>query len=113
MVKVKGLRQKLLEIASYHTINGLVMIIDAAVKARDMLDKKINVVNIIDQFLLKIEEVKNMPIINSIEDIWANICEECKKSVPVVEKGIFGAHMHISLVNDGPFTIILDSKEIL
>lgn len=30
-----------------------------------------------------------------------------------VEEGIFGADMKISLVNDGPVTIILDSKEIL
>ena len=30
-----------------------------------------------------------------------------------VETGIFGADMKVSLVNDGPFTIILDSKEIL
>jgi D-tyrosyl-tRNA(Tyr) deacylase len=30
----------------------------------------------------------------------------------VVEKGIFGAHMHVSLMNDGPFTIILDSRDL-
>ena len=30
-----------------------------------------------------------------------------------VEKGIFGADMKIKLLNDGPVTIILDSKEIL
>ena len=29
-----------------------------------------------------------------------------------VEKGIFGADMKISLVNNGPFTTILDSKEL-
>lgn len=29
-----------------------------------------------------------------------------------VEKGIFGAHMHINLINEGPITIILDSKEL-
>ncbi len=27
-----------------------------------------------------------------------------------VEKGVFGAHMEISLVNDGPVTILLDSE---
>ena len=31
----------------------------------------------------------------------------------IVEQGIFGADMKISLVNDGPFTIILDSDEIV
>ena len=30
-----------------------------------------------------------------------------------VETGIFGADMKVSLLNDGPFTIILDSDEIL
>lgn len=58
LVRVKGLKQRLVEIAPYHTINGLVMIIDAAVRARDMIDKKINAINIIDQFLLKIVEVR-------------------------------------------------------
>ena len=36
--------------------------------------------------------------------------EEAKKSVPVVEHGEFGADMKVSLLNDGPFTIILDEK---
>ena len=45
-------------------------------------------------------------------ELYEYICEECKKSVPVVEKGIFGAHMHVSLMNDGPFTIILDSRDL-
>lgn len=30
-----------------------------------------------------------------------------------VEKGIFGAQMEVNIVNDGPFTILLDSKELL
>lgn len=40
------------------------------------------------------------------------ICAECAKAFPV-EKGIFGADMKIELLNDGPFTIILDSDEIM
>ncbi len=44
--------------------------------------------------------------------LYEYICEECKKSVPVVEKGVFGAHMHVSLMNDGPFTIVLDSRDL-
>lgn len=35
----------------------------------------------------------------------------CRESVPVVEKGIFGADMKVSLLNDGPFTIILESEK--
>ena len=34
---------------------------------------------------------------------------ECKKQIPVVQTGIFGANMKVSLLNDGPVTIILDS----
>ena len=28
-----------------------------------------------------------------------------------VETGVFGAHMEVSLVNDGPVTILIDSRE--
>ncbi|MGN1403913.1 MAG: D-aminoacyl-tRNA deacylase [Ruminococcus sp.] len=36
----------------------------------------------------------------------------CKKNVPVVESGIFGADMQVELCNDGPFTVVLDSTEL-
>jgi len=36
----------------------------------------------------------------------------CKLQVPVVESGIFGADMAVSLENDGPFTIVLDSDDL-
>lgn len=45
-------------------------------------------------------------------ELYEYICDECKKSIPVVEKGIFGAYMKVSLLNDGPFTIILDSRDL-
>ncbi len=32
----------------------------------------------------------------------------CKNLVPVVETGIFGADMKVKLLNDGPFTIVLE-----
>ncbi len=35
-----------------------------------------------------------------------------KKDFPNVQCGIFGAHMDIDLINNGPFTIILDTKEL-
>lgn len=44
--------------------------------------------------------------------MYEYILKKCREVIPVVEKGVFGAHMHISLVNDGPFTILLDSAEI-
>lgn len=45
-------------------------------------------------------------------DLYEYIIWSCKNEIPVVERGIFGADMKISLVNDGPFTIVLDSNEI-
>lgn len=44
--------------------------------------------------------------------MYEYIIDECKKKMPVVEKGSFGADMKVSLLNDGPFTIILDSDKL-
>ncbi|MDY4893345.1 MAG: D-aminoacyl-tRNA deacylase [Agathobacter sp.] len=44
--------------------------------------------------------------------LYEYIIEQCKKEIPTVETGIFGADMKISLINDGPFTIVLDSEEL-
>ncbi|WP_407443127.1 D-aminoacyl-tRNA deacylase [Fibrobacter sp.] len=41
-------------------------------------------------------------------ELYEYIIAECRKEIPVVETGRFGADMQVSLVNDGPFTIILD-----
>lgn len=41
--------------------------------------------------------------------LYEYVIGECKKSVPNVQTGEFGAEMTVSLVNDGPFTILLDS----
>ena len=46
------------------------------------------------------------------EKMYEYIIAKCKESVPVVEKGCFGADMKVSLVNDGPFTIVLDSTQL-
>ncbi|WP_302626935.1 D-aminoacyl-tRNA deacylase [uncultured Eubacterium sp.] len=45
--------------------------------------------------------------------MYEYIISECKKQVKIVEKGEFGADMQVSLCNDGPFTIVLDSAEII
>lgn len=34
----------------------------------------------------------------------------CKKQIPIVETGEFGAEMQVNLVNDGPFTVILGEE---
>ena len=46
------------------------------------------------------------------EALYEYMVRECKKSVPEVQTGIFGADMEVSLVNDGPFTVILDSDQL-
>lgn len=42
-------------------------------------------------------------------ELFDYIVERCRQSVPVVQTGIFGADMKVSLENDGPFTIILEN----
>lgn len=46
-------------------------------------------------------------------ELYEYIIEQCRREVPIVEKGSFGADMQVSLLNDGPFTVLLDSEEIL
>ena len=41
--------------------------------------------------------------------LYEYFIEECKKQIAIVETGIFGADMKVSLLNDGPVTIIIDS----
>ena len=45
-------------------------------------------------------------------ELYEYIIEECKKQNINVQTGIFGADMKVSLLNDGPVTIILDSDEL-
>ena len=42
------------------------------------------------------------------EALYEYIVEECRKAGYSVQTGEFGAEMKVSLVNDGPFTILLD-----
>lgn len=42
--------------------------------------------------------------------LYEYFVNECKKQIPVVQTGIFGASMKVSLLNDGPVTIILNSE---
>ena len=44
--------------------------------------------------------------------LYEYIIEQTRQSVSNVQTGIFGADMKVSLVNDGPFTIMLDSEEL-
>lgn len=42
-------------------------------------------------------------------ELYEYFCAECEKNGIKVEKGIFGADMKVSLVNDGPVTIVIES----
>ncbi|MCR5665778.1 MAG: D-tyrosyl-tRNA(Tyr) deacylase [Eubacterium sp.] len=46
------------------------------------------------------------------EPLYEYIVEEVAKQCESVKSGEFGADMKVSLINDGPFTIVLDSKEL-
>ena len=48
------------------------------------------------------------------EELYEYIIKSCRTLKPgmKIETGIFGADMKVSLLNDGPFTIILDSAEL-
>jgi len=45
-------------------------------------------------------------------ELYEYIINECAKEIEVVQSGVFGASMQITLVNEGPYTILLDSDEI-
>ena len=45
--------------------------------------------------------------------LYAYFNEQVKAKYGAVETGVFGADMKVSSVNDGPFTVILDSEEII
>ncbi|MBQ8921375.1 MAG: D-tyrosyl-tRNA(Tyr) deacylase [Oscillospiraceae bacterium] len=38
--------------------------------------------------------------------------EQCRRVIPHVDSGVFGAHMDVTLCNDGPFTIWLDTDDL-
>ena len=45
------------------------------------------------------------------KELYLKFIEECRESDMHVETGEFGAYMQVELLNDGPVTIIIDSKE--
>ncbi len=42
--------------------------------------------------------------------LYEYFVERCRAVCPVVETGVFGAHMDVELINDGPFTIVWEEK---
>lgn len=45
-------------------------------------------------------------------EIYEYIIKKCTEEIQHVAQGSFGSHMSVSLTNDGPFTIVLDSDQI-
>lgn len=46
------------------------------------------------------------------KSLYEYIISKCKNEIGVVEQGEFGADMKVELVNDGPFTVLLDSDKL-
>lgn len=49
---------------------------------------------------------------DAASEMYEYIIAKCREQFPVVERGEFGADMKVELLNDGPFTILLDSEEL-
>ena len=45
-------------------------------------------------------------------EMYEYIIAKCREQVEIVETGEFGADMKVELLNDGPFTILLDSDQL-
>ncbi|MCM1144643.1 MAG: D-aminoacyl-tRNA deacylase [Blautia sp.] len=45
-------------------------------------------------------------------ELYEYILRKCGETVSKVQQGEFGAEMQVSLNNDGPFTVLLDSEEL-
>ena len=43
--------------------------------------------------------------------LYEEFVKQCRERCPIVETGRFGADMKVSLENDGPFTILIDSED--
>ena len=44
-------------------------------------------------------------------ELYEYFVKKCKEIIPIVETGVFGAHMEVSLLNNGPVTIELEIKD--
>lgn len=55
-----------------------------------------------------------MSALNGVEaeKIYNEFVKQCKDEIEKVETGMFGANMKVSIENDGPVTIIIDSKKV-
>ncbi len=103
-----------------HKMTGLRIFEDSEGKTNLSLDQVDGALLLVSQFTLYANCKKGFrpSFIEAGAPDFANemyeyIISECKKIVPNVQCGSFGADMKVELLNDGPFTIVLDSKEIM
>ena len=47
------------------------------------------------------------------KELYEHVINRCRLYADKVEQGVFGAYMDVELVNDGPFTLMLDSSQLL
>ena len=50
---------------------------------------------------------------DAAKELYNYFNEQLKAKYGAAQTGVFGADMKVNSVNDGPFTVILDSKEII
>ncbi len=107
---VKKMTEKLLKLRIFPDENG---------KTNLSLDQKKGEILAVSQFTLY-ADVKdgNRPSFVTAQrgekasELYDYFISLLKERVEVVKTGVFGADMKVSLINDGPFTIMLDSKEL-
>ena len=46
------------------------------------------------------------------EELYNYMLEKARTLIPSVKPGIFGAEMKVALINDGPFTVVLDENTL-
>lgn len=47
------------------------------------------------------------------KSLYEHVIDRLREKEIPVKQGLFGAHMEVELLNDGPFTLVLDSKDLL
>ena len=45
--------------------------------------------------------------------LYEQFCGELEQAGLVCKRGVFGAEMQVSLVNDGPVTLVIDSRDLV